>query len=132
MTVSDSSTIAQVITSSGLVPVTTSSKSTSTGTPSLNGSSGSSGSSGLSSSSKKTIIGVVVGIGGAILVGALAVVAWRIWGRNKKGEDEDDIYGNPPGSSDEAKTSSISGQSPFKTTLDQYHNPAPVNTASNF
>lgn len=73
----------------------------------------------------------MVGIGGAILVGALAVVAWRIWGRGKKGDDEDEIY-DPNATSTEAKTSSISGQSPFKTTLDQYHNPGPVNTASNF
>lgn len=83
----------------------------------------------MSKSTKGTIIGVVVGIGGAILLGALAVVAWRIWGRKGKIDDEDDMFGNAP---EERKTSSISGQSPFKSTLDQYHNPGPVNTASNF
>jgi hypothetical protein len=89
----------------------------------------------LSSSEKKTIIGVVVGIGGAILVGGLAIVAWRIWGRKRNNSDHDDLMDNPPGSSGKEMGSASSGSvplNPFKKTLDQYHNPGLVNTASNF
>jgi len=77
----------------------------------------------------------VVGIGGAILVGGLAVVAYRIWGRKREDVDDDDLMAQPPGSSDKEQASSFGGSStlnPFKKTLDQYHNPGPVNTASNF
>jgi hypothetical protein len=73
---------------------------------------------------------VVVGVGGAILIGALAVVAWRIWGKKRHNADEDDLY--DPNSTFKDKSSSGSSANPFKSTLDQYHNPAPVNTASNF
>ena len=69
------------------------------------------------------------GIGGAILLGGLAVVAWRIWGRKKRtSADDDDIMGSIPGSSGREKRSSASD--PFRSNLDQTH--APVNTASNF
>lgn len=64
------------------------------------------------------------------MVGALAIVAYRVWGR-KKNEDEDDLY-DPNQHEDKSKTSSVTGQNPFSTTLDQYHNPGRVNTASNF
>jgi len=129
--VNDGSTFASFYTGTSVVPITTTVP-TSTGSPSLNGGKGKSGSSGLSSSQKKTIIGVVVGIGGAILVGGLAVVAYRIWGRKKHAEDEDDLYDPNDNSLNKEKTSNVSGQSPFKSTLDQYHTPGPVNTASNF
>lgn len=72
---------------------------------------------------------MVVGVVGAILIGALAFVAWRIWGKKREDDDEDDIYdpnenkGRPSGSTADA---------PFRSTLDQYHNPGPVNTSSNF
>jgi hypothetical protein len=56
------------------------------------------------------------------------VVAWRIWGRKKQGID-DDVY--DPNSFKET-SSSGSAPNPFKSTLDQYHNPGRVNTASNF
>jgi len=72
---------------------------------------------------------VVVGVGGAILIGALAVVAWRIWGKKKSHEDEDDIY--DPNENKE-RSSGSADQTPFRSTLDQYHNPGPVNTSSNF
>lgn len=80
------------------------------------------------------IIGVVVGVGGAIVVGVLAVVAWRIWGRrgDTHGADDDDdlINGTAVGSASREKAPSPS--TPFRATLDQYHNPGPVNAASNF
>ena len=72
------------------------------------------------------------GIGGAILIGGLAIVAWRLWGKRRRSIDDDnDPMGSVPGSSGREKTSSVSGgHSPFRSNLDQYH--APVNTASNF
>lgn len=133
VTVSGSSTLTYVSTTTGLVAVSTSST-TSTSAPTLDGSNGSSGSSGLQPSQRRIIIGVVVGIGGAILLGGLAVVAWRIWGRRRHNADEDnDLMDSHPGSSGLEKRSSVSGTSPFRSNLEQYHNPAgPVNTASNF
>jgi len=75
----------------------------------------------------------VVGIGGAIVLGAVGVVAYRIWGR-KHDDDEDDLYDpNANNVSLHEKTSDApNANNPFKSTLDQYHNPGPVNTASNF
>jgi uncharacterized membrane protein YebE (DUF533 family) len=70
---------------------------------------------------------VVVGVGGVILVGALGFVAWRIWGKKKHNEDENDVY-DP----NENKERPSTGETPFRSTLDQYHNPGPVNTSSNF
>jgi hypothetical protein len=93
----------------------------------LSGSSSSGGSSGLSSTSKKIIGGVVGGVGGAILLGGIAVAIWRVYGK-KKHTDMDEYDPN----ANHEKTSSSTGDSPFKNTLDQYHNPGPVNTASNF
>lgn len=101
--------------------------------PSLN-SDKSSGSSGVSSSDKKIIIGVVVGVGGAILIGALGLVFWRIHKkRNGQFGDEDDLMGGTAvGSNPREKAPSPANNTPFKNTLDQYHNPGPVNAASNF
>lgn len=100
-----------------------------------NQSSGGSGSSGLSESSKKVVIGVVVGVGGAIVIGVIALVFWRVWGRrrNRDATDEDDLMsaGTAVGAGSREKAASPAG-TPFKSTLDQYHNPGPVNAASNF
>ncbi|KAI4154624.1 MAG: hypothetical protein L6R39_001361 [Caloplaca ligustica] len=133
VTVSGSSTHTNVFTTSGLVPVSTSTA-TSTKSPSLNAGDSDSSQSGLDSSQKRIVIGVVVGIGGAILLGGIAVVVWRIWGRKGHSNEEDnDLMDSHPGSSGREKRSSISGHSPFRSTLDQYHNHGgPVNTASNF
>ena len=102
---------------------------TSSSAPSLNGSN-SGGSSGLSDSSKKVIGGVVGGVGGAILLGALAVVAWRIWGKKKQHNyQDDDLMDAQTG---REKTSSVSGgHSPFRSNLEQHH-AGPINTSSNF
>jgi hypothetical protein len=72
---------------------------------------------------------VVGGIGGAILLGGIAIAVWRVYGKKKRNGDEDDLY--DPNANHE-KTSTSTDNSPFKNTLDQYHNPGPVNTASNF
>jgi len=90
----------------------------------------------VSSSDKKIIIGVVVGVGGAILLGVLGVVFWRIQKKRNGGyndEDDDLMGGTAVGSGPREKAPSPSqGGTPFKNTLDQYHNPGPVNAASNF
>ena len=110
--------------------------SASSGAPGLSGNNGGSGGSpGLSTSSKKIVGGVVGGIGGAILLGGLAVVAWRIWGRSRRTnyEEDDPMNPHPSSSGHEKSSSSDRTHSPFRSTLDQYHSPAqPVNTASNF
>ncbi|KAL2803080.1 hypothetical protein BJX63DRAFT_87536 [Aspergillus granulosus] len=92
--------------------------------------------SGLSSNQKNIIIGVVVGVGGAILIGAIGVVAWRIRARRRNAQDDDvtDLMsGTAVGSGVREKAPSpATGGTPFRSTLDQYHNPGPVNAASNF
>jgi hypothetical protein len=89
----------------------------------------------MSPKTKATVIGVVVGIGGAIILGGLAIVAWRIWGR-KKGDDEgDDLMEFRTGSGHEKKDSNGNpiAPNPFQSTLENYHNPArQVNASSNF
>jgi len=83
--------------------------------------------SNLSTNTKKIIGGVVGGIGGAILIGGLAFVVWRLYGK-KRNQDvqQDDLY-----SSD-----SLSAQKRLsRNTLDTqpYSNPnGAVNQASNF
>ncbi|KAK1145568.1 hypothetical protein N8T08_004126 [Aspergillus melleus] len=109
----------------------------STESPGLNGSSEDSKSSGLSKGQKNIIIGVVVGVGGAILIGALGVVAWRIRARKQNARDNDEaadlMSGTAVGAGAREKAPSPgAGGTPFKSTLDQYHNPGPVNAASNF
>ncbi|KAL8643323.1 MAG: hypothetical protein Q9228_000045 [Teloschistes exilis] len=133
ITISGSSTLTNILTTSGLVPVSTSTD-VSTSSPSLNANDSGSSKSGLDSSQKRIIVGVVVGIGGAILLGGIAVVAWRVWGRKgRSNDDNNDLVHSQPGPSGREKGSSISGQSPFRSTLDQYHHQTgPVNTASNF
>lgn len=98
----------------------------------------SSSSSGMSKKTKSTVIGVVVGVGGAIVLGGLFIVAWRIWGRKKSEEEGDGLMGFRTGSAGHEKTSSVSAPtqaSPFQSTLENYHNPARnnnVNASSNF
>lgn len=130
--------------------MTTTTKTTST--PDLN-SSDSNNSSSMSTKTRNTVIGVVVGVGGAIVLGGLALVAWRIWGRKKHNEEADGLmdYGerasrhNNSDSIDSSYAgaekvvpgtvgSSGSGpqRSPFQQTLENYHQPTPVNASSNF
>ena len=84
---------------------------TSSGAPGLSGSNGGSGTSGLSSTSKSVVGGVVGGVGGAILLGGLAIVFWRVWGKNRRSHGADNDLRDPqPG---QEKSSSVSGHSPF-------------------
>jgi len=89
-------------------------------------------SSGMSTQTRNTVIGVVVGIGGAIVLAGLAIVAWRIWGRRKNQEEADGLmdYSNPGEKSDVG--GSTSGRTPFQSTLESYHAPTHVNQSSNF
>lgn len=107
-----------------------------TESPGLSGSSSDNSDSGLDSNQKKIIIGVVVGVGGAILIGAIGVVVWRIRARRRAaGEDDatDLMSGTAVGTGVREKAPSpAAGGTPFRSTLDQYHNPGPVNAASNF
>lgn len=111
------------------------SASDSTGTPGLSKGSSGGDSSGISEDQKKTIIGVVVGVGGAILIGAIIAVFWRISSRKKKAAQSDEVTdlmsGTAVGAGAREKAPSPGG-TPFRSTLDQYHNPGPVNAASNF
>jgi hypothetical protein len=97
---------------------------------SLSGGGSSGGSSGLSNTAKKTIGGVVGGVGGALLLAGLGYTAWRIWGKKRNLHDED-AY-DPNMAQDKLSSSTEANSTPFNRTLDQYHQPGPVNTASNF
>lgn len=100
------------------------------------------GSGGMSSGTRNIVIGVVVGIGGAILLGALGVVAWRIRSRKKAAEENEHLMeytsgytqvdkSEPPDSAT-GTNPSTTGRSPFQSTLDTYHQPDQINTSSNF
>jgi len=99
---------------------------------SLSGGGNGGGSSGLSDSAKKTIGGVVGGVGGALLLAGLGYTAWRIWGKKKDLHDDDAYDPNMAQDKLSSSTADNSSASPFNRTLDQYHQPGPVNQASNF
>jgi predicted negative regulator of RcsB-dependent stress response len=82
----------------------------------------------MSTKTRNTIIGVVVGVGGAIVLGALALVAWRIWGRKKQAEENDGLMAYDNGYSGAEKSepshspsTSTSQRNPFQSTLENYH-----------
>lgn len=109
----------------------------STSAPGLSQTSPNGGSSGLSENEKRIVIGVVVGVGGAILIGGIMVVFWRINSRRRKAAQSDEatdlMSGTAVGTGAREKAPSPgAGATPFRSTLDQYHNPGPVNAASNF
>jgi hypothetical protein len=90
----------------------------------------------MSTKTKNTVIGVVVGIGGAIVLAGLLIVAWRIWGRKKNEDESDGLMGFRTGNQGHEKTGSVSAAgtaNPFQSTLENYHNPARnANVSSNF
>lgn len=83
----------------------------------------------MSDSDKKIIGGVVGGVGGALVIAALAFTAWKLWGKKKPLHD-DGMY--DPNAANTEKLSNSTDSQPFRSTLDQYHNPGPVNASSNF
>jgi hypothetical protein len=121
--------------------------SVSTSTPGLSDGDDDGSSSGMSTKTRNTVIGVVVGIGGAIVVGALGLVAWRIWGRKKHNDEADGLMdfdesnsrpnsNGPYHSVEKTEYGSVGSagpqRSPFASTLDTYHQPTHVNASSNF
>ncbi len=82
----------------------------------------------------------MVGVGGAIVLAVIALVGWRIWGRRKRAEENDGLMDYPgvgtgyanPAEKVEGPGGSTSGRTPFQSTLESYHAPTQVNTASNF
>ncbi|KAM5443449.1 hypothetical protein MferCBS31731_001222 [Microsporum ferrugineum] len=94
------------------------------------GNGGSSG--GMSPTTRNTIIGVVVGVGGAIILGGLAIVFFRLRRKRNANADNDNDDLIQTGAAVGSQTHEAPGSSPFKSTLDQYHKPGPVNPASNF
>jgi hypothetical protein len=93
----------------------------------------------MSATTRNTIIGVVVGVGGAIVLAAVGIVAWRIWGRKKSAEEDNGLmnYGGSTGGytgveKSEAGSSAGTSRSPFQSTLESYHAPTHVNASSNF
>ena len=83
----------------------------------------------MSPQTRNVVIGVVVGVGGAIILGGLGFVAWRIWGR-KKTVESDNLMDYPSGTAEKPDTGNSVGPSPFQSTLESYH--VPVNQARNF
>jgi hypothetical protein len=89
--------------------------------------------SGLSDSNKKVIGGVVGGVGGALLLGGIALVFWRMKKRQSKVTADDDDLNLNTGAALGDKPQNGTGASPFQSNLDQYHNPgARPNAAANF
>jgi hypothetical protein len=95
----------------------------------------------MSIKTRNTVIGVVVGVGGAIVLGALGLVAWRIWGRKKHNEENDGLMDydmSTTGGVEKSERASSAGgphnnqRTPFQSTLENYHQPGQVNASSNF
>ncbi|KAK4181791.1 hypothetical protein QBC36DRAFT_40963 [Triangularia setosa] len=90
-------------------------------------------SSGMTEQTRNTVIGVVVGVGGAIVLAGLGFVAWRIWGKKKQQEEQDTLMDDYSAVGEKPDTiGSTSTRTPFQSTLESYHAPTQVNTASNF
>lgn len=129
-------------TNSDGLPTSFTSRSTVTRAPGL-AKDGSGGSSGMTKETRNVVIGVVVGVGGAIVLGALGFVAWRIWGRKKQAEEQDNLMayggvadkseaGNSPSGTMGTAGGGGAARNPFQQTLETYHAPTQVNASSNF
>ncbi|GAO15053.1 uncharacterized protein UV8b_02339 [Ustilaginoidea virens] len=93
--------------------------------------------SGMATKTRNTVIGVVVGVGGAIVLATLGLVAWRIWGRKKHNEEHHGLMDydlSAPGVEKSERGSSAGGAqpSPFRSTLENYHQPGQMNASANF
>jgi hypothetical protein len=94
---------------------------------------GSGDGNGLSESNKKVIGGVIGGIGGALLLGGIALVFWRMKKRQSKVTADDDDLNLNTGAALGDKPQNGTGASPFQSNLEQYHNPGGrPNAAANF
>lgn len=95
--------------------------------------------SGLSATARNTIIGVTVGVGGAIILAAAGILYWRLRNKRRSQEENEELisYGagfGGPGTAEKSETSGASAgaRSPFQSTLETYHAPTQTNAASNF
>ncbi|KAG5973748.1 hypothetical protein E4U58_004361 [Claviceps cyperi] len=128
--------ITQILSNGSKAVVTTTTRTTSTPAPGLSSDEGET--TGMTTKTRNTVIGVVVGVGGSIVLGALALVAWRIWGRRRRGEEHDvlmDYDLSIPGAAEKSERGSSAGGSqrtPFQSTLENYHQPTQANPSSNF
>lgn len=112
--------------------VTTEQLTTSTPVLASNNGNNNNGGDGMDEETRNTIIGVVVGIGGAIILAGLGFVAWRIWGRKRNQDENDGLMDPYVGEKPQEVGSSMNGRTPFQSTLESYHAPTHVNQASNF
>ncbi|RYP77840.1 hypothetical protein DL771_000937 [Monosporascus sp. 5C6A] len=118
--------------------ITTSSTRTTTGATLITSTPDAQTNSGMTPETKNIIIGVTVGIGGAIILGVGALMYWRLRNKQRNNEESEDLvsYGNGfggPGTAEKPDTAgSASGRSRFQSTLESYHAPSQANAASNF
>ncbi|KAJ1335642.1 Mid2 like cell wall stress sensor [Microdochium nivale] len=87
-------------------------------------------------SNKNVIIGVCVGVGGAIVLAVAGVLYWRLRNKRRQEVDQDELQsfgtGYGPPSTAEKSEGTSNTRSPFQSTLESYHAPTQTNTASNF
>lgn len=129
-------TVTQIITTTNeqgvATTMTTEALTTSTPPPSLaNDKNSEKSGGGMSKQTRNTVIGVVVGVGGAIILAGLGIVAWRIWGRKRHSDEADNLMEYNDAGKPEVGGSMV-GRTPFQSTLESYHAPTHVNQASNF
>lgn len=87
----------------------------------------------MSQTNKNIIGGVVGGVGGALLLGGIALVFWRMKKRQHRVTEDDDDLMAGTGSALGDKPQNGTGASPFQSNLEQYHNPGGrPNAAANF
>ncbi|ORY67404.1 uncharacterized protein BCR38DRAFT_483021 [Pseudomassariella vexata] len=119
--------------------ITSTSATTITPSASLNNGQTGSSSSGMSDETRNTIIGVCVGVGGAIVLAVVGLLFWRLRARKRSQEDNEDLvnygagtsqFNNAPEKSE--NNGSANGRTPFQSTLESYHAPTQTNAASNF
>ncbi|KAI5860695.1 hypothetical protein GGS23DRAFT_579887 [Durotheca rogersii] len=94
---------------------------------------------GMPDSIRNTIIGVTVGVGGAIVLGVAGVLFWRLRSKRRNQEENEELvsYGDGfggPGTAEKTTdaSGSTAGRTPFQSTLESYHAPTSTNAASNF
>ncbi|KAK7917152.1 hypothetical protein PG985_010760 [Apiospora marii] len=107
-------------------------------TPTLSEGQTNSGDNGMAPQTRNTIIGVCVGVGGAIVLAAVGVLVWRLRARRRDQDDGEDLVNYGAGTSqfnnagpEKNEPGSMSGRSPFQSTLESYHAPS-SNTGTNF
>ncbi|KAK7750429.1 hypothetical protein SLS62_007618 [Diatrype stigma] len=87
---------------------------------------------------RNIIVGVTVGVGGAIVLGVAGLLFWRLRNKRRNNEESEDLvsYGNGfggPGTAEKSEApTNPGGRSPFQSTLESYHAPTQTNAASNF